>query len=102
MSHLLQLAVLWLLPHLGPDETARRRPGEEDWFESLMDEYTTLATRWAASNDPQWMLEQIRGKASERKLRLFSVACLRRVSDLFVLDTSLPAVEIIERLAEGL
>jgi hypothetical protein len=103
MSHVLQLAVLWLLPYLGPDETAlRRRPEEEDWFDSLMDEYTTKAMKWATSDDPGWMLEQVRDRASDRKLRLFAVACLRQVWDLLLLDATRHAVEVAERLAEGL
>ena len=40
---------------------------------------------WLACAGPYKMLEFLRGKASERKLRLFAVACCRSVWD-FITD----------------
>jgi hypothetical protein len=31
--------------------------------------------KWLAATDPRQMLDFVRGKVSERKLRLFAVAC---------------------------
>jgi hypothetical protein len=58
---------------------------------------------WQTAIDPQAMLEflQKSGRASERKLRLFAVACSRRVWDgLDALGQA--AVEVAERYADGL
>ena len=57
---------------------------------------------WLACEDPQRMLEFLRGKASERKLRLFLVATARSVGDKIDREDMRQAVEAGERHADGL
>jgi hypothetical protein len=56
---------------------------------------------WCSSNDPLSMLGYfrlrfVRGKASDRKLHLFSLACVRRVFHLVPDDLSLLALAFLE------
>jgi hypothetical protein len=56
---------------------------------------------WDACTDPQAMLEVLRGRASERKLRLFACGCQRLVWPLIDDGGSPRALEVAERLADG-
>ena len=56
---------------------------------------------WLACEEPGAMLEELRGRASERKLRLFACACVRRIGSLLTSDLSRMAVEAAERYADG-
>jgi hypothetical protein len=56
---------------------------------------------WLASADPIAMLDHLEGKVSDRKLRLFACACVRRHWNLLRYGASREAVELAERFAEG-
>jgi hypothetical protein len=56
---------------------------------------------WLLSADPQKMLSLLEGKASERKYRLFGVACCRRAERFFPTRLLSNAVDQVERYAEG-
>jgi hypothetical protein len=51
---------------------------------------------WMAATDPKLMLEYLAGKASDRKMRLFAVACCRRIEHI------LPKVVLAERVGDCL
>jgi hypothetical protein len=55
---------------------------------------------WLACADPQPMLEFLRGKASDRKLRLFAVACVQRYSNVDGIMRQL--VRVSELYADGI
>jgi hypothetical protein len=56
---------------------------------------------WLSCTDPQKMLEFLRGKASDRKLRLFTVACARLVWEKISWEFMRNAVETAEKYADG-
>jgi hypothetical protein len=56
---------------------------------------------WLAATDPTPMLEFLNEKASNRKLRLFAVACCERIWELLTDARSRSAINTLSRFADG-
>src|SRR5436190_743357 len=56
---------------------------------------------WLACDGSERMIIWLKGKVSDRKLRLFTAACCRRIWHLLQPEISQPGVEIVERFADG-
>jgi hypothetical protein len=56
---------------------------------------------WLTCTEPQVILDFLRGKASERKLRLFACACCRRIWPHLQRKGSRRMVEVCEEYADG-
>jgi len=57
---------------------------------------------WLSATEPESMLLYLRGKASNRKLRLFAVGCCRRIAPLFTDERSRAVLKVAEQYADGL
>jgi hypothetical protein len=59
-------------------------------------------TEWWECGDPNPMLEFLRLKASDRKVRLFTAACCRHLGSKLTDERSWRAIDVVERYADGL
>src|SRR5207249_3995485 len=73
----------------------------KEWLTARLGTPMTEA-EWLACTDPQPMLELLRRKASDRKVRLFAVACCQRVWSSLEHQEFRDAVRKAESFADGL
>jgi len=57
---------------------------------------------WLKCTNPHKMLKFLKGKVSDRKLRLFGCACCRRAWNFITDQTIRNVVDCVERFADGL
>src|SRR5262245_41688503 len=91
---------------IGPEENQRKNGMEKGPTRILNGVDRSVSSdmkesEWLRSSKLEAMLEFVRDNADDRKLRLFGVACCRRVWNLLDADCR-DAVDIAEKYADGL
>lgn len=72
------------------------------WFVASATSKVLTEAEWLSAKHPEPMLNALRDRISDRKLRLFACACCRCVPFQLADHRSRQAVEVAERFAEGL
>jgi hypothetical protein len=62
---------------------------------------TVSETLWFSANEPSLLLCFLKGKTTNRKIRLFAVACVRRIWAQVEDNVSRAVVRTVERFADG-
>ena len=70
--------------------------------ESAVREGLTTDADWQTCGEPETLLHFLRDKGTQRKWRLFAVACCRRIDHLITDERSRLAVEVAAQYAEGI
>jgi hypothetical protein len=65
-------------------------------------EEAVTEAQWLICTDPEAMLDFLGGRVTERKVRLFACACVRRHWNAVADERSRRAIEVAERYADGL
>jgi hypothetical protein len=95
-----QIPICWDVD--GSSDRTRGKERESLVLSSNPDERSEAEQEWLACTDARPMLEFLRGRASDRKLRLFAVGCCRPIHHLMPDDRCLLAVDFAERFADGM
>src|SRR5262249_27013297 len=89
-------------PGAGPGYAIDRRARKDRYAGEVAEGEGMDEREWLACTDPQPMLDFLKGKASDRKFRLFAVACCRGIWAPFTHEACKQAVEAAEMYGDGL
>src|SRR5262249_18680241 len=86
----------------GTSATAGTRDPQPDVVECARRNPHVSEAQWCVCHYPDNLLDMASQRTSSRKLRLFGVACCRRIDALLTEPLSRQGVDVAERFAEGL